>query len=478
MKNFSGTIPTFAPVILRIMKSIFILFFSLSFFSSYSQFVPVGELLDHWKMDGLVPSTIHDNTYNEIWGLAVNGHEYAVIGSTAGTHFIDVTNPTEIFQAFFVEGKASGPQIIHRDYHDYNGYLYAVSDEGLSSLQIIDISALPDQVEVVYDSEELIRRSHNIFIDSSSHILYSCAHNGGSTGVAAMVAFDISDPISPTFIRGFNGFENFLISHVHDAYVEDNLGYFNCGPHGLAIVDLSDIENPVLISSLVPDDYLQSGYNHSGWATEDGKHYFMADENHGLDVKVFNVEDPNDIQLMNLFNAESLSDFSIAHNLMVKGTRLYVSYYYDGLQVYDISNPSSPERKMWYPTSTRAHQDEKYQGAWGIYPFLPSGNILVSDMQEGLYVIKDYEESLGVENFQKINFGLSPNPAYDEIQLSGFNLEGMNYQVYDTFGRAYANGAIDSNQSSISIDGLSEGVYFISLSNGVLQSTQKFIVAR
>lgn len=460
------------------MKSLYTLLLLCCFSPVFSQFVEVGTLLDQWKQPGLVPSTVHDNTYNEIWGVAMNGHEYAILGSSAGTHIIDVSNPEEVFEAFFIEGQASGAQVIHRDYHDYNGYLYAVCDEGLSSLQIIDLKGLPDEIEVVYDSPDMIRRSHNIFIDSTSQILYSCAHNGGLTGVSAMMAFDISDPVNPTFIRGFNGFENFLVNHVHDAYVDNNLGYFNCGPHGMAIADLSDIENPVLISSLSPDDYPQSGYNHNGWPTDDGRHYYMTDENHGFDVKVFNVEDPNDLQLENFFNAESFSNFSIAHNLIVKGDRLYVSYYYDGLQVYDISDPVNPERIMFYPTSSRMHQDEKYQGAWGVYPLLPSGNILVSDMQEGLFVVKDYEASVGVDENEAIKFNLSPNPAYDEIQLQGFKVRGMEYYIFDSFGRACANGILDSNQSTIPIVDLLEGVYFLSLSNGTLNTTQKFIIAK
>ena len=99
-------------------------------------------LLGTWDDETLVGSTWYDNTYNEIWGVAVNGKEYAILGSTAGTHFIDVTNPQQPYEAFFVEGAATGGQIIHRDYHDYKGYLYAACDEGPSTLQIIDITQL------------------------------------------------------------------------------------------------------------------------------------------------------------------------------------------------------------------------------------------------------------------------------------------------------------------------------------------------
>jgi len=129
--------------------------------------VTEATLLDNWNDETLVGSFAFDNTYNEIWGVVINDREYAVIGSTAGTHFIDVTDPSVVSEVAFVAGAVQGGSIIHRDYHDYKDYLYAVADEGgASTLQIIDYTALPDSVEVVYDSQEFFFRSHNIFIDT------------------------------------------------------------------------------------------------------------------------------------------------------------------------------------------------------------------------------------------------------------------------------------------------------------------------
>ena len=110
-----------------------------------------AELLFHWYDSEIPGSNVYDNAYNECWGMVQDGREYAVIGTTLGTHIFDVTEPETAYEAAFVEGAVTGGIIIHRDFHDYNGYLYAVADEG-SSLQIIDITGLPDAVEVVYDS--------------------------------------------------------------------------------------------------------------------------------------------------------------------------------------------------------------------------------------------------------------------------------------------------------------------------------------
>ena len=103
----------------------------------------MGELLARWNDSSLIGSSQYNNTYNEIWGLAINNKEYAVIGTTRGTHFIDVTDPTDVYEAYVIDGATMGPAVVHRDYHDLNGYLYIVCDEGLNStLQIVDISTL------------------------------------------------------------------------------------------------------------------------------------------------------------------------------------------------------------------------------------------------------------------------------------------------------------------------------------------------
>ena len=121
-------------------------------------------LLYHWMDSTIIGTTLYDNAYNEVWGMAYNNKEFAVIGSTDGTHIFDVTDPVASTQVAYIPGAAQGAAIVHRDYHDYQNYLYAVCDEGPSSLQIMDLSFLPDSVSVIYDDDSLITRSHNIFI--------------------------------------------------------------------------------------------------------------------------------------------------------------------------------------------------------------------------------------------------------------------------------------------------------------------------
>ena len=167
-----------------------ILFFCIISTNIFAQSGENLELLFNWNDTTIVGTSAYNNVYNEVWGLVVNEREFAVIGSTSGTHIFDITDPVNSEQVQFIPGAAVGTQIIHRDYH----FLYAVSDEGNSTLQIIDIKQLPDAAPVIYDSNELIKTAHNIFIDENLNKLYACnVRSASSSGwnASSLVIFDI-----------------------------------------------------------------------------------------------------------------------------------------------------------------------------------------------------------------------------------------------------------------------------------------------
>ena len=106
-------------------------------------------LLGRWESELSLPATVYGNRYNEVWGMALDGREYAIVGSTLGTHIVEVTDPALPVEVAFVPGASQGSHLIHRDYHNYGCYLYAVADEGsASTLQIIDMSTLPASATV------------------------------------------------------------------------------------------------------------------------------------------------------------------------------------------------------------------------------------------------------------------------------------------------------------------------------------------
>ena len=427
------------------MKKI-ILLLSISFLTISSNAQQTANLLFNWQDTSLVGSWSYDNTYNECWGMVVNDREIAIIGSTAGTHFFDVTDPANSSEVAFVAGAYTGLGVIHRDYHDYDGYLYVVCDEGSSStLQIIDVSALPDSVNTVYDSNALLTRSHNIYIDTTSAKMYSCGTNG------TMQVYSLNSPKNPILIYSYN------IS-VHDAYIINDIAYLNCGSNGLIIEDFTMVDTigdqPTQLASFT--SYPDAGYNHSGWLNENKTIYAMLDENHGYDVKLLDVSDLTNISVLSNFNS-GVDSQSMAHNGIIKGNLLFISYYHDGLRVFDISDPSNPVQTWEYDTYA-PNSHASYKGAWGVYPYLPSGNIIVSDMQTGLYIL---ESITAVEPEIKINNRPFPNPAQNHFTIT--NSTANNITLYNNLGARVLDQEIHENQNTIYKGSLSNGLYFYTL---------------
>ena len=420
-------------------------------------------LLYNWQDTSLVGSWAYDNTYNECWGLVVNDREFAIIGSTAGTHFFDITDPTNSLEVAFVAGGYTGGGVIHRDYHDFSGYLYIVCDEGNSStLQIVDITNLPNSVNIVYDSNALFTKSHNIYIDTATAKLYACASN------SAMDVYDLNIPTNPNLIYSYNG-----VGHVHDAFVRNDSAYLNCGNDGLRVFDFSNVnqwgDQPTLLGSLT--SYPDAGYNHSGWLNNDGSIYIMQDENHGYDVKILNVSDLNNITVLSTFNS-GVDPNSMAHNGIIKDNLAYVPYYHDNLRVFDISDPNNPIQTWKYDTYSPDNHNS-YKGAWGVYPYLPSQNIIVSDMQTGLYIIKLENSSTNIIK-SNVQNDIYPNPVTNKFTITS---EADKIIIYNNLGIKVAQEELNKGQNIIYRNQLSNGLYFYLLSkNGKKTKSGKIIL--
>ena len=479
------------------MKNFIILFLLLPIFASAQP--QEANLLGTWFNPDIAGTSLYNNAYNEVWGIARNGAEYAIIGSTQGTHFINVTDPTQPIEDFFVAGADRGTHIIHRDYHDYGDYLYAACDEGNSTLQIIDISQLPNAIEVVYDSDEKMSQAHNIFIDDAKGIMYACGTSGGSLGYSALRLYMLQpDPLNPLLLGEFSNFGGLSVGHVHDAFVRNGIAFLNCGYDGFAIVDFNTPTQPKTLSTLT--EYLDDGYNHSGWLDESCSYYYMADENHGHDMKVVDVQDPCNAEVVNTFNANSQEAASIAHNQIVACNYLYVSYYYDGLQVFDISDPTHPQKVLYYDTYPSSN-DNNYRGNWGVYPFLPSGNILLSDMQKGLFVLEgmgDNCTSTAATNNCTISCELSsieiapdfitaldvfPHPISDKLNINIFLTERqskVNIDLVDINGRFIqhlisTNMEIGENRFHFDLSQPTAGIYLLKIQGEGFVITEKVV---
>ena len=424
------------------------------------------ELLFQWSDDSISGENWVGNVYNEIWGVAQNGHEFAIIGTTQGTHIFDVTDPENGYLSSYIEGADASPSIVHRDFHDYNGYLYAVADEGQSTLQIINISQLPSSYEVIYDSDEIIKRAHNIFIDENHAMMYVC---GGRVNNEwnDLSLVSLEDPENPVFLRTYED-----VGYVHDIYVINNIAYLNAGNNGLFIVDFSDVENPILLGSLT--EYPDKGYNHSGWLNNSGNTYIFADENHGYEMKICDVSNPSEIIVNTTFLSNVDPEESMAHNLIIKDNYVYVSHYHDGLWVWDISDPSNPIVVGNYNTYPVPGDHDSYRGAWGVYPLLPSGNILVSDMQSGLFVLSPPSNQNTELSELENELIIYPNPFKKAFSISipHFKEAIIDVYIYDVNGSLVYTKNNATYKSNLSPH-LTNGLYFINI-----QSEEKLYIRK
>ena len=426
--------------------------------------------LYHWEGGGEVDSTGINNVYNEVWGYAQNNREYAIIGTTEGTHFLDITEITEAYEADFIPGRQQGSTVVHRDYHNYNNYLFMVCQQGESSLQIADLSYLPDSVHLVYDSEEILRVAHNIFIDTTQAVLYTViANRDGIDADIRMQRIDISNPATPQLIEEFP-----TGVYIHDLYVNDGLALLNRGNTDMAIFDYNTTPAQFLGSI---DNYPGQGYNHSGYPNPEGTIYAMADETFGSPIKILDISDPSDIEVLATVSS-GVNDLSVPHNQIIHENKVYSSYYFDGVYVWSIIDPENPILLGFYDTSSVPNQGSSLEGAWGVYPFLPSGRLLVSDIQTGLWVF-ELDETLGASSVDKVEpLRLWPNPAESFIQIDNSSFQnGAQYTVFEISGKIVLSGTL-ATQSNMRIrtDGIENGLYLISLQdkNGIRSA--KFVV--
>ncbi|HSL90769.1 MAG TPA: choice-of-anchor B family protein [Ignavibacteriaceae bacterium] len=309
--------------------------------------------------------------YNDIWGYVdQSGYEYALLGTRNGTSIINLSNPANPVESAFIPG----PQSTWRDIKVHSHYAYIVT-EGTGAgngLQIVDLSQLPSSATLVNTLTAWFERAHNIFIDNGFAFVI------GTNGGGGMHILDLADPVNPVRTAYYT-----QSGYIHDVYVWDDT-VVAMAESTYDLIDISNKSNPLLISVSAA---LPGIYAHSGWMTEDKRYFIGTEEFDTRDITVWDLQDRTSWDLVvPSWQMTGGSGSDPVHNLFVKGNYAHISYYKQGYVVLDISDPENPllaGHYDTYPSNTGT-----YNGAWGCYPYLPSGLTLISDMQTGLYVLE------------------------------------------------------------------------------------------
>jgi choice-of-anchor B domain-containing protein len=334
---------------------------------------------------------------NDIWGWTdpLTYKEYAIMGRTNGTSFIDITDPYDPIYLGNLPTHAGTS--VWRDIKTYNNYAFIVADfAGSHGMQVFDLTQLRGVINppVTFSNTahySQFSRAHNIAINEETGFAYAVGTNTCSGGLHMI---DINAPTNPTFAGCFSadGYTHDTQCVIYNGPDEDYQGQeicFNSNENTLTIVNVTDKGDPVEVSRT---GYAGHGYTHQGWLTEDQRYFLVDDEldeiqsGHNTRTYVWDVSDLENPFLTGFHNGRTAA---IDHNLYVRGDKVYKANYQSGLNVLRIVDLDQAElEEFGYFDIFPSSNNPNFNGAWSNYPFFESDVIIVSGIEQGLFVLK------------------------------------------------------------------------------------------
>ena len=311
--------------------------------------------------------------YTDIWAQ----NNTAFIGTNDGVAIVDITNPAlPTLSAHYLPNSGA----VFGDVKALNniGYFASLTGEGIHIVDVTDPTQ-PASTAVIDSTNGGFDYVHNVYIDGSH--LYLVSDDPVTTTIKV---FNVADPYNPYFVRNIAATDSLF---VHDITVQSGRLYVSSFGGITDIFDVSTIavQPPALLGSF------NTGTNtHSNWPTVDGNHLVSAQETENGEVRIYEIANPAAANHVATINANTIGEnLTSPHNPVVDGNLLYISWYKAGLQVFDISSPSSPELIASYDTYPQSPQYPfcTFDGNWGVYPFLGTGKVLLSDIENGLFIV-------------------------------------------------------------------------------------------
>lgn len=317
---------------------------------------------------------------SNIGGIADStGKEYALVGWEQGLEIVNVTNPLLPVR----DTNIVGPTSIWREVKTFKKYAY-VTTEGGGGLQIIDLSALPNYrgirskfiqpiITIAGSASTTLSTIHSLHIDTAKGNLYLYGSNVGNQGA---LVFSLNDPWNPAYLGALNN------EYIHDGYV-DNDTLYACNVYAghFTIVDMTNKTAPTILST----QNTPNNFTHNSWPTADKQYLFTTDEVDNTYLTAYDISDVSQPFEVARIQSQNAGGQAIVHNTHVRNGYAITSWYKDGVVITDVHRPTNLVNVGWYDTSPASGGN--YDGAWGVYPFLPSGNLVVSDISQGLFVL-------------------------------------------------------------------------------------------
>jgi len=312
---------------------------------------------------------------SDIWGWVdpLTEAEYALVGLNDGFSCVDVSNPANPVQKFYISDINS----TWRDVKTWGNYAY-ITTEANAGLLIVDLTDMTGNTywhvsnftNPTNGSSVEFTAAHNLFIDENGicYIFGASSVNGGNPSDGAIFLDVDANPINPVYLGEWDD------EYIHDGMVRGDTMYVGCIYAGeLFIVDVSDKSNP----STLGTHSTPNAFSHNAWVSDDGNYVFTTDEKSDAYIGSYDISDMSNIQEVDRIQSNS-GELSIPHNTHVDGNFLITSYYRDGTTVHDVTYPNNMIQVAYYDSYSGSGNG--FDGCWGTYPFFPSGNIISSEI--------------------------------------------------------------------------------------------------
>jgi len=351
---------------------------------------------------------------NDIWGWTDPdaGREYALVGRTDGTGFVDVSDPVRPRYLGNLPKTPGTQTAAWRDVKVFRNHAFVVADgAGQHGMQVFDLTRLTEvgDTPIQFEADAIyggVASAHNVAINEDTGIAYIIgANSGGESCGGGLHMVDVNRPESPIFVGCFQdlstgrrgtGYSHDAMCTIYNGPDTEHVGReicFGSNENSLSIADVTDKEAPIALSSAT---YPNAAYAHQGWITDDHRYFFMGDEldegaaqregsgwegTRTLVWDVYDLDDP--ILAKEHFGETSATD----HNLYIRGSLMYQSNYTSGLRILNISDPLNPI-EVGFLDTVPSDESTAMSGSWSNYPFFESGTIIVTSRGEGLFMLR------------------------------------------------------------------------------------------
>ena len=333
---------------------------------------------------------------NDVWGWTdpASGREFALVGTTNGTAFVEVTTPAS--PVFLGKLPTATTASIWRDVKTVGSTAYIVAEAGNHGIQVFDLTRLlaASGAPQTFDADARytgIGNAHNIVADEASGFVYAVGASAPTCGGGGLHIVDVREPLAPAYAGCFDGdgYTHDAQCLVYDGPDADHTGKEICvasNEDTVTIVDVSDKADPVLLAR---GFYPNPGYTHQGWFTEDRRYFVVDDEldssANGTRTVVFDLSDLDAPEFA--FEAFGTTT-ALDHNLYVRDGYVFQSNYTAGLRVLDgrdLASGAMPEVAFF--DTFPANDGASFSGQWSNYPYFASGVVVANDGANGLFVL-------------------------------------------------------------------------------------------